>query len=333
LNYQDQISASITELMKQDEKVLILGEGVADIKGIFGTTLEAHRRFPDRVIETPVSENMITGACAGLAEAGYKPILVHARAEFSLLGIEHMVNTIAKWPWLHNGQQLPIIFRLIVGRGWGQGPTHSQSFHHWFANVPGLQVMYPVSPESVRDAFGSAHHSGKPTIIFEPRRLYETQEGQFSAVGSKSHDIRVTCLTIGDVIVEACAASNALEKAGITMDVHPIEYMDGHTENILHSRARLIPLDSQAYVVAEASPATYGASAEVAFQLSQMIQSPGRIGRVTSPNIPLGTSQNFERAWYPSARDIVREVLRLTRINPDPYPDVVETVDNFRGPF
>ena len=140
--YRLEIGRALAQAMQNDSKVLIFGEGVAKSAGIFGTTLEPAERFPERVTETPLSESMITGACLGLALEGWKPVLVHARGDWLMTAMEHMVNTIAKWRQVHQDRPFSLVIRALVGRGWGQGPNHSQALHAMFAHVPGLRVLY-----------------------------------------------------------------------------------------------------------------------------------------------------------------------------------------------
>ena len=276
MKYSEAIAQATVDLMDKDPKVIVLGEGVTDEKGIFGTTRAAFEKYPDRVIETPLSENMLTGALAGLAAEGYKPIYVHARAEFSLLGMEHLVNTIAKWPWLHNGQQLPIIIRMLVGRGWGQGPTHSQSFHTMFRQVPGLAVFYPVHPNLVSPYYLSAYREGNPTIIVEPRRLYDFLH---LGLGQErlSSQWNLTIYTIGDIVIEAAVASEELLKQGI--------------------KTRVAPIGDLTF---PSSPTT------LPYILCDTWHNPD--ADVCPPFKPLGTSAALEAAWYPTASDIVQAV-------------------------
>jgi len=156
--------------MTSDERVLIIGVGVTGPTHIFDTLSEAFRRFPGRFVETPLSENAMTGACVGLAIEGYKPILVHARADFLMTSMEALVNTAAKWSYI-NGRPLPMVIRAIIGRGWGQGIHHSQDFTHMLSLVPGLAVYQPTDGDTYREALARGL-GGMPTVIFEPRILY-----------------------------------------------------------------------------------------------------------------------------------------------------------------
>ena len=219
MKYRDAISQSIVQAMKADPKVLLLGEMVTDPKHVFNTTALAHEHFPSRVIETPVSESMITGACVGLALEGWRPILVHARADFSPLSFSHLINTAAKIPFLHR-RPLPFVMRVIVGRGWGQGPVHSQSFHHMLAQVPGLNVFVP-SPGRYDFLLGTALRSRQPSVIVEPRRLYETEQSEAAGCVVSPSDIVIAC--IGDTILDGHIAHNTLRKMRIRASVLPWE--------------------------------------------------------------------------------------------------------------
>ena len=216
-NFRETIGASIAEAMSQDNRIVLLGEGVADAKGVFGTCLEARRRFPNRVIETPLSETMLTGACVGMAMEGLIPLYVHARFDFTLFCFEHLINTAAKLAAL--GRKCPIVFRVIVGRGWGQGPTHSQSFHGMLAQVPGLDVFIPYSPSLYVQALAHALHSGRPTVIVESRRLYEQglETWMWWETGCD-----IVLRPVGDGVLDAVEAQAQLMKLGLKANVEPL---------------------------------------------------------------------------------------------------------------
>jgi len=161
--------------MKRDKKIILMGLGVDDPKGVFGTTLNIHKLLRKQVFDMPTAENGFTGFSLGLAISGYKPIITHQRVEFSLLSLEQIFNQIAKWFYMSNGKvNVPLVIRLIIGKGWGQGPQHSQSLESIFSHIPGLKV---VSPHSAYDAKGLLINSIKdpdPVIFFEHRWLHET---------------------------------------------------------------------------------------------------------------------------------------------------------------
>ncbi len=293
--YREAISQATVQAMRDDPKVVLMGQMVTDFKGVFGTTLAAAQEFPDRVIECPISETMLTGACVGMAMEGYRPILVHARADWSLFSFEHLINTAAKLPWLH-GKPMPWIMRVIVGRGWGQGPVHSQSFHHMLAQVPGLRVVIPTTAGNYLHMFNQAFKQWCPTVIFEPRRLYLTSITVANFVWG---NIDVLLRPIGDTVLDAIEAKTKLETLGIDVGIAPWEYTNEHLT---------LGLDIPTVVV-DMSP-----------------QRPFQPGSVAPPFVPQGASQVFEQRWYPTSDDIVAEACRMLGVQP---PETKEGHEQF----
>jgi pyruvate dehydrogenase E1 component beta subunit len=184
-NFAGEILRSTIDAMKQDQKSIIMGLGVTDPKGVFGTTFGLAESFgTERVIETPTSENAMTGIGVGLAISGHRTILVHQRLDFFLLAMDQLVNSAAKWHYMYGGQKsVPLTIRLVLGRGWGQGPTHSQNLHAWFAHIPGLKVLMPAFTEDVYPMLRAAINDPNPVIFLEDRWLhsqYGNTKGQDS---------------------------------------------------------------------------------------------------------------------------------------------------------
>lgn len=302
MKYREAIAQTTVDLMEADPRIVILGAGVTDPKGIFGTTLLARQRFPDRVIETPLSENMLTGALAGLASNGYKPIYVHARSEFALLGMEHLVNTIAKWPWLHGGQQLPIVIRMLVGRGWGQGPTHSQAFPAMFASVPGLMVRYPVYPGTVGSHLAHAVKRGLPTLFIEPRRMYE--QADLMEFENRGADVRI--VTIGDCILDAKqAVEEMMGRVKVTIDAY-------------EDFSKPLHMLGMPTLVVDSMPVRFGAAAELMAGLIEL--GCPRVARLGAQFTPCPTAPGLESQWYPSVEDIKLAIYKLLGRNVSPPP-------------
>lgn len=298
MNYGEQIGQALLRQLEAEPKALILGEGVTDPKGIFGTCLPARDAFPERVIETPISETMLTGALVGLALDGWHPIYVHARAEFSLLGWSQMVDTLAKWEWLH-GTLMPVTIRCIVGRGWGQGPTHSQSFHGMTAWVRGLRTYVPVDPEKVGAMYAGMFRSLEPSISFESRRMYD-KEG----LGIKHHPALydVVIYTVGDIIYEAALAQEELLRNGVAAKVEPLEVIDP-------GMAR--PAAGCPVVLAGTSPG----GLDMIYRFIKEDFAPVPIEVVEPPNVPLGTAKRYEDDYYPDVREIVNAAYRALNID------------------
>ena len=137
ISFAEAIRESQDIALSDDQRVYLMGLGVPDPKGIFGTTLNLQKKYGvSRVFDIPLSENAITGVAIGSAITGMKPILTHQRVDFSLVSIDQIVNQAAKWHYMFNGtMNVPLVIRMIIGRGWGQGPQHSQSLHAWFAHT------------------------------------------------------------------------------------------------------------------------------------------------------------------------------------------------------
>ena len=171
--YAQIIAETHRAILEDDPKALIFGVGVNDgAKCIFGTTKLAAEKYPDRVIETPLSETMLTGAMVGLAADGWHPTLVHARADFLYLSGEHLLNTAATFRMIH-GKACPITVRAIIGRGWGNGPMHTKAPLRMF-DVPGIDLFTPTSAAGIHDAMTNAVCTGNPTVIMEQRHLYDS---------------------------------------------------------------------------------------------------------------------------------------------------------------
>ena len=152
VTFADSINSAIDLAMSIDKKVVCYGLGTTDPKGIFGTTKGLEDKFGnERVFDMPTSENAMTGVAVGLAIGGFKTIMTHQRLDFFLLAMDQLVNSAAKMHYMFNGElKVPLTIRLILGRGWGQGPTHSQNLQSWFAHIPGLKVVMPSSAEDAK---------------------------------------------------------------------------------------------------------------------------------------------------------------------------------------
>ena len=174
IKFTQAINEALFMAMKKDKKVICYGLGIDDPKRIFETTNNLKEIFgKDRVFDMPTSENAMTGVGIGLGLNGYKSVMVHQRLDFFLLAMDQLVNGAAKWHYMFGGQKnVPITIRLIVGRGWGQGPTHSQSLHSWFAHIPGLKVVMPTTPQDAKGLLLSSIFDKNPVIFIEHRWLH-----------------------------------------------------------------------------------------------------------------------------------------------------------------
>src|SRR5438093_13129005 len=160
--------------MTRDPSVIVLGLGVDDFKGLYGTTRGLQDEFgPERVFDTPLSEDGLPGVAIGAAMAGLRPIHVHIRMDFVLLAMNQIVNMAAKARYMYGGAvSVPIVVRSIIGRSWGQGAQHSQALHALFMHVPGLRVVAPATPYDAKGCLIAAVRDNDPVIFVEHRLLH-----------------------------------------------------------------------------------------------------------------------------------------------------------------
>ena len=177
LSFSKAINLGFMHAMQEDQKVICMGLGVPDPKGIFGTTLNLQKTFgEERVFDIPTSENALTGVCVGLAISGYKPIINHQRLDFALLSLDQIINNAAKIHYMFGGKlNCPLVIRMIIGRGWGQGPTHSQNLQQIFAGIPGLKVVIPSTPQDAYSLLRASIKSTNPIIFLEHRWLHNSK--------------------------------------------------------------------------------------------------------------------------------------------------------------
>lgn len=347
LTYAAAIREALDEALARDPAVFVIGLGVPDRKGIFGTTLGlADKHGADRVMDMPTSENGMTGVAIGAAISGMRPVMVHQRLDFALLAMDQIVNQAAKWRSMFDGNagRCPIVIRLIVGRGWGQGPQHSQALHAWFAHVPGLKVVAPASPRDAKGMLVAALRQDDPVIFIEHRWLHGVTgeipagEGGTSLAGARvvRTGADVTIVAISYMVLEAQVAAAALAEQGISAEV-------------IDARS-LRPLDSAAVaasvcktgrlVVADIGWITGGIGAEIVAgavesSFNDLRAAPERIGLL---DIPTPSSPALAKFCYPGVRDIMmaagRTMGRKVDVPPD-RPDAILDVPDptFTGPF
>ena len=172
------INFTLENLMKKNKNIVCFGLGVNDPKSIFNTTKNLQKKFGEyRVFDTPASENAMTGIGIGMSLNGKIPIMVHQRLDFFLLAMDQLVNNASKWNIMFGGKnRVPITIRLIIGRGWGQGPTHSQNLQSWFAHIPGLKVVVPSFPSTMKNLLIDSILDPDPVIIIEHRWIHNIEE-------------------------------------------------------------------------------------------------------------------------------------------------------------
>lgn len=229
ITYAEAIREALDHAMTTHRNAVVIGEGVPDPKGIFGTTLGLREKYGEgRVLDMPLAENGMTGVCIGAALNGLRPILIHQRIDFSLLSLDQLINNAAKWRYMFDGQAaVPLVVRVIIGRGWGQGPQHSQNLQQIFAQTPGLKVVAPVTAQDAKGMLIAAIADDDPVIFIEHRWVHgvrgEVPEGGYERPLTGAAALRVgndiTIAAFSQMAVEALRASDVLAEHGIDAEV------------------------------------------------------------------------------------------------------------------
>lgn len=349
INFAQAVLEATAQCMRDDRSVYIMGLGVTDPKGVFGTTIGLEKEFGSkRVLDMPVAENGMTGIAIGSALVGMRPILTHQRVDFMLLSLDQIINNAAKWHYMFGGKmKIPIVIRLLVGRGWGQGPQHSQSLQALFAHIPGLKVVMPATPYDAKGLLISAVEDNNPVIFIEHRWLHNTlgnvPSEKYRIPLGKANVVRegrdLTIISSSYTTLEAIKVAEEFKKDGVSIevvDLMTIKPLDESTiEKSVKKTGRLIVVDS--------AWRSFGVSSEILAQVAEKAHLRLKCApvRITFPDAPTPTSWALANHYYPQVKDIinsVRKMLRLckqSRKRPEDAPDLPLDVPDktFRGPF
>ncbi|MFH0769438.1 MAG: transketolase C-terminal domain-containing protein, partial [Chloroflexota bacterium] len=269
LKYWEALSEGLIQAMEADESVFAMGVGVDDPKGIFGTTLGAHRRFGDkRVFDIPLSENAITGVAVGAGLCGMRPVMVHARNDFMLLTMDQLINNASKWYYVSGGSShIPITIRAIIGRGWGQGAQHSQSLQATFAHFPGLKVVMPATPYDAKGLLIASIKDNSPVIFIEHRQLYEQKgevpeeyyEVELGKAAVRRPGTDVTIVATSFMVSESLKAAEILKNRGINAEVIDLRTISPMDDELIFDSVRR----THRLVVADTAWRSFGLGSEV----------------------------------------------------------------------
>jgi acetoin:2,6-dichlorophenolindophenol oxidoreductase subunit beta len=318
LTYREAVARAIGQEMERDPTVCFIGEDVAAAGGVFKTTEGLLDRFgPDRVRDTPISEQAIIGAAMGAAMNGLRPIAELMFSDFFAVCWDIVANQIAKTRYMTNGQvALPLVIRTANGGGVRFGAQHSQSVESWMMAIPGLKVVVPSSPVDMVGLFAAAVRDPDPVVVVEPKVLYaskgEVPDGEIVDELGRSRTLReggdVTVCALGAMVPKALDAAERLAGDGVSIEVIDVR--------------SLVPLDARAIlgsvertgrlVTVEENPRLCGWGAEVASIVADeaFFSLDGPVVRVTTPHLPLPAADVLEDAAIPSVDRIVEGVRR-----------------------
>jgi len=322
LTYAEAIREATENEMARDSSVMVLGIGVDDFKGICGTTTGLVEKFGnDRVVDTPISEDAMTGVAIGAALAGLRPIHVHIRMDFLLLAMNQLVNIAAKSRYMYGGAVcVPIVVRAIIGRSWGQGAQHSQGLHSFFMHVPGIKVVAPSTPYDAKGCLIQSIRDDNP-VVFVEHRLIHYQKGHvpesdytvpFGQARVLSEGSDITLVGISHMAAECLGAKRYLGDIGLRAEViDPVSLSPLDMITIIASVEKTGKL-----LVVDTAWTTCGASAEIIAQVTEHLGSAKtECRRLGFAPVTCPTTKNLENHFYPDAQKIATVAYRMVHGN------------------
>jgi len=319
IQFREAIAEAMSEEMRRDESVYLMGEEVAEYNGAYKASKGMLDEFgAKRVIDTPIAELGFSGIAVGSAMGGARPIVEYMTFNFSLVGIDQIINNAAKMRQMSGGQfNIPIVFRGPTGSAGQLGATHSQSFENWFANTPGLKVIVPSNPYDAKGLLKAAIRDDDPVIFMESEQMYgdkgEVPEGEYvlpiGVADIKREGTDVTVVTFGKIIKEAFKAADELAEEGISVeiiDLRSIRPMDHET--ILNS----VKKTNRLVILEEAWPFA-SVSSEITYQVQEnafdYLDAP--IQRITTADTPAPFSPVLLEEWMPNKNDVIKAVKKV----------------------
>lgn len=322
--YREAIRDAMSEEMRRDPNVLLMGEEVADYQGAYKCSQGMVQEFgPDRVIDTPIAELGFTGIGVGAAMAGLRPIVEYMTWNFALLATDHIINSAAKTLYMSGGVVgCPIVFRGLNGVAAHVAAQHSQDFASWYMNIPGLKVVAPSDAHDVKGLLKAAIRDNAPVVVLEHEVLYglstEVPEGDYVLeIGKARTDSygsgapQVTLVGYSMMAVKAREAAAQLAAQGIAcevVDLRSLRPLD--VDAIVKSVSK-----THRAVVLEENWAAAGVAAEVMAVISDNCfdELDAPVLRMSQLPVPLPYASNLETACVPQVDDIVRETTKLVK--------------------
>ncbi|MGB0256775.1 MAG: pyruvate dehydrogenase complex E1 component subunit beta [Flavobacteriaceae bacterium] len=323
IQFREAIQQAMTEEMRRDETVYLMGEEVAEYNGAYKASKGMLDEFgPDRVLDTPISELGFAGIGVGSTMTGNRPIIEFMTFNFALVGIDQIINNAAKIRQMSGGQfPCPIVFRGPTGSAGQLAATHSQAFESWYANCPGLKVVVPSNPYDAKGLLKSAIRDNDPVIFMESEQMYgdkgEVPEGEFTlpigVADIKRQGNDVTIVSFGKIIKEAYKAADALEKEGVSceiIDLRTVRPLDYNTvfESVKKTN-RLVILEEAWPFGNVATEITY----QVQQELFDYLDAP--VEKINTADTPAPYSPVLLKEWLPSSEDVIKAVKKVLYVN------------------
>ena len=319
LTFPQALREALDQAMERDDRVFVMGQGVDDPTGMFGTTLDLHKKYgSERVFDTPLSENAMTGVAVGAAIAGLRPVYIHNRPDFLMLAMDQIVNHASKWSYMFGGHvNVPLVIRAVIGRGWGSAAQHSQSLHGLFMHVPGLKLVMPSTAYDAKGLLITSIADNNPVIFIEhrwsykheghvPKELYSIPFGK-GVVRRLGKD--VTIVGISYMVFEALRVAAELQEKGYDLEVIDLRTLKPLDEQIILNSVK----KTGRLIIVDTDWVTGGVTAEIAAIVAEKgfeyLKAP--IKRVGWPDVPVPASYVLEEAFYPGAEQIINAVKEI----------------------
>lgn len=321
VTYAQAINEALTIALEQDRNVFVLGQGVDDPSAMFGTTRGLAVRFgPDRVFDTPLSEEAMMGVSVGAAMSGMRPISMHNRPDFVLLAFNQLVTHAAKFHFMDNGQTtVPMVVWAAIGRGWGSGAQHSQAIQGILLGVPGLKIVMPSTPYDAKGLLLSAILDNNPVCVFEHRWLMKKDgvvpDGMYRVpIGKGIYRRRgsdVTIVGASHAIELGMQAAIQLAAEGIEAEVIDLRTIKPLDEQIVLESLR----KTGRIVVVDTAWIKGGVCAEIGCLAAERgfadLKAP--VVRIGLPDVPTPAGYTLEQFYYPDSDRISKAVRQLVR--------------------
>ena len=319
IQFRQAIAEAMSEEMRRDETIYLMGEEVAEYNGAYKASKGMLDEFgAKRVIDTPISELGFSGIGVGSTMTGNRPIIEFMTFNFALVGIDQIINNAAKIRQMSGGQfPCPIVFRGPTGSAGQLAATHSQAFESWYANCPGLKVIVPSNPYDAKGLLKSAIRDNDPVIFMESEQMYgdkgEVPEGEYTlpigVADIKRPGKDVTIVSFGKILKEALLAAEELAKENIdceVIDLITIRPMDYQTifESVKKTN-RLVILEESWPFGNISTEITY----QVQNELFDYLDAP--IEKINTADTPAPYSPVLLKEWLPDAEDVIKSVKKV----------------------
>ena len=319
IQFREAICEAMSEEMRLDEKIYLMGEEVAEYNGAYKASKGMLDEFGEkRVIDTPISEAGFTGVGVGSTMTGNRPIIEFMTFNFALVGIDQIINNAAKIRQMSGGQfPCPIVFRGPTGSAGQLAATHSQAFDSWYANCPGLKVIVPANPYDAKGLLKSAIRDNDPVIFMESEQMYGDkgqvpEEEYLIPIGKaeiKKEGNDVTIVSFGKILKEVFKASEKLSEQNISVeiiDLRTVRPLD--IETIINS----VKKTNRLIILEEAWP--FGnISTEISYQVQNQaldfLDAP--IIKINTADTPTPYSPVLLKEWLPNYNDVIKAVNKV----------------------